>query len=73
MVPILVSILPLTKPIIGFSVIEELAQTNMSTDRTVSSKFVNSLGTALDVGHKKARTVYSVLKKKAVQKIRQHG
>jgi len=63
LVPILVSTHPLAKPIIGFNVIEELAQTNMSTDRTVTSKFVNSLGSALDVGHKKARAVYSVLKK----------
>lgn len=63
LVPILVSTHPLAKPIIGFNVMEELAQINMSTDRTVASKFVNSLGSALDVGHKKARAVYSVLKK----------
>lgn len=34
----------------------------MSTNRAVTSKFVHSLGSALDVGHKKARAVYSVLK-----------
>lgn len=63
LVPILVSPDPLVKPIIGFNVIEEIAQTNVSTDRTLTSKFVLSLGSALDVGHKKARAVYSVLKK----------
>ncbi|KAM7380050.1 hypothetical protein PAMP_003371 [Pampus punctatissimus] len=40
-----------------------LKSINVSTDRTVESKFVNSLGSALDVGHKKARAVYSVLEK----------
>lgn len=61
--PLLVTPDPLAKPIIGFNVIEELAQTNVSPDRSVASKFVHSLGSALDVGHKKARAVYSVLKK----------
>lgn len=63
LVPLLVTPDPLAKPIIGFNVIEELAQTNVSTDRSFTSKFVHSLGSALDVGHKKARAVYSVLKK----------
>lgn len=34
----------------------------MYTNKIVASKFVHILGSALDVGHKKARTVYSVLK-----------
>ena len=63
LVPLLVTPDPLAKPIIGFNVIKELAQANVSTDRSFTSKFVHSLGSALDVGHKKARAVYSVLKK----------
>lgn len=53
--PILVSSHPFAKPIIGFGFI---AQTNMPADRAVASKFVHSLGSALDVGHKKARAIY---------------
>lgn len=68
LVPILVSTHPLAKPILGFSVIEELAQINVSTDGTVTSKFENSLGSALGVGPKKARAVYSVLKKQRAGK-----
>lgn len=59
---LLVTLLTL-KPIIGFNVMEELAQTNTSTNRAITNKFIQSLSSPLDVGHKKARAVYSVLKR----------
>ncbi|XP_038123133.1 uncharacterized protein LOC119771336 [Cyprinodon tularosa] len=63
LVPFLVSSQPIAKPIVGFNVIEELAKSNISTDRTLPNKFLHSLGSALDVGHKKAKAVFSVLSK----------
>ncbi|XP_030590038.1 uncharacterized protein LOC115783375 [Archocentrus centrarchus] len=62
LVPFLVSSQPITKPIVGFNVIEELAKSNMSSDRTLPNKFLHSLGSALDVGQKKAKAVFSVLR-----------
>lgn len=42
LVPLLVTTNLLAKPIIGFNVIKELAQINITTDRTVEGKFVQS-------------------------------
>lgn len=50
----LVSSQLLAKPIIGFIVSEELAQTNMPTDEA-ASKFVPGIGSVLDVGPKNNR------------------
>ncbi|XP_037643835.1 uncharacterized protein LOC119498836 [Sebastes umbrosus] len=64
LVPILVSSSDMTRPIIGFNVIEELALTNdTGEDCMPSGHMVKRLCSALEVGHKTARAVLSVLKK----------
>lgn len=64
LVPILVANGDIERPIIGFNAIEELALTNDTSEDCVSSgQMVKRLCTALEVGHRTARAVLSVLKK----------
>lgn len=64
LVPILVANDGMERPIICFNVIEELALTNDTSEDGISSgHMVKRLCTALDVGHRTARAVLSVLKK----------
>ncbi|TKS65275.1 Retrovirus-related Pol polyprotein [Collichthys lucidus] len=64
LVPILVANSDMERPIIGFNVIEELALTSdTSEDCFLSGHMVKRLSTALEVGHRTARAVLSVLKK----------
>lgn len=58
LVPILVACVELERPIIGFNVIEELVQRDSS-----GQNFHSTLSSALEVGHKKAKAILSVLKK----------
>lgn len=64
LVPILVANSDIERLIIGFNVIEELALTNDTSEDCISSgPMVKKLSTALEVGHRTARAVLSVLKK----------
>lgn len=64
LVPFLVSTSSLERPILGFNVIEQLVLSGLSTDKGVSlTQCVQSLSSALEVGTKKARTLFSLLKK----------
>ena len=64
LVPILVASSDIERPIIGFNVIEELALTSDTNgDGIPSGHMVKRLCSALEVGHRTARAVLSVLKK----------
>lgn len=63
-VPILVASGDIECPIIGFNVIEELALRNDSREDSIPpAHMVKNLCSALEVGHKTARAVLTVLKK----------
>nr|XP_023656141.1 uncharacterized protein LOC111837914 [Paramormyrops kingsleyae] len=62
-VPILIASTDMERPIIGFNVIEELAQKAAAESDTPSGSMVQRLCSALDVGRKRARAILSVLTK----------
>ncbi len=64
LVPILVANDEMEHPIIGFNVIEELALTNDTKEDNIPvGRIVKRLCTALEVGHRTAKAVLSVLKR----------
>lgn len=63
LVPILVASSGFERPIIGFNVIEELAQRDSSEASTPSGHMIEKLCSALEVGRKTARAVLTILKK----------
>lgn len=70
LVPILVAIGDLERPIIGFNVVEELALTNdTAEDCAPAGYMVQRLCTALEVGRKTTRAVLSVLKNKKLKAV----